>query len=213
MRSSNLKFHKKPKKRFLKETIEWIVTFGITILVVLFILGNVFSLTQIDGKSMEPTLLDGERVVNYKLGYNFTQPQLGEIIILNKLESKKGIIINTINEGKDIIDNIYNRITKQEKVKYIVKRVIGLPGDTIDIKNGNVYFNGKKLEESYIKGQTFEDSNFLYPLIVPDNQVFVLGDNREHSLDSRQIGIIDYEQIKGKVKIRLFPFSRFGKID
>lgn len=213
MRSSNHKFYKKQKKNFLKEVFEWIITFGITIVVTLFILGNVFSLTEIDGRSMEPTFLDGERVINYKLGYNFAEPKRGEIIILNKLDSRKGIIINTINEAKDIIDNIVNRITKKEEVKYIVKRVIGVSGDIIDIKDENVYLNGKKLQESYIKGQTFEYSDFSYPLIVPENNVFVLGDNREYSLDSRHLGLIDYGQIKGKVSFRLFPFARFGKVD
>lgn len=213
MRSSNHKFYKKQKKNFLKEVFEWIITFGITIVVTLFILGNVFSLTEIDGRSMEPTFLDGERVINYKLGYNFAEPKRGEIIILNKLDSRKGIIINTINEAKDIIDNIVNRITKKEEVKYIVKRVIGVSGDIIDIKDENVYLNGKKLQESYIKGQTFEYSDFSYPLIVPENSVFVLGDNREYSLDSRHLGLIDYGQIKGKVSFRLFPFARFGKVD
>lgn len=215
MSKNSLSFHKKTKNSFLKELVEWIITFVITILVSLFIFGNVFSLTQIDGQSMEPTLLHGDRVINYKLGYNFTEPKQGEIIILNKIEGKKGLITNTIEEAKDIISNIFNKITKEEKekVKYIVKRVIGVPGDVIDIKDGNVYLNAKKIEEGYIKGKTIENSDFLYPLIVPENKVFVLGDNRENSLDSRQIGLIDYDQVKGNVKIRLFPFKRIGKVD
>lgn len=213
MRSNTTRSHRTTKKSFNKELLEWIITFGITIVVTLFISGNAFSLTQIDGRSMEPTFLDGEMVINYKLGYNFTEPKRGEIIILNKLEGKKGIIINTINEAKDIIDNIVNRITKKKEVKYIVKRIIGVSGDIIDIKDENVYLNGKKLQESYIKGPTLEYSDFSYPLIVPENSVFVLGDNREYSLDSRHLGLIDYGQIKGKVRFRLFPFTRFGKVD
>lgn len=213
MKSNTTRFHKGTKKSFNKELLEWMATMGITTLAALFILGNVFSLTEIEGKSMEPTFSGDERVFNYKLGYNFIEPKRGEIIILNKLESRKGIIINIINEAKDIINNISNRITKKEEVKYIIKRIAAIPGDAIDIKDGNVYLNGKILGEKYIKGKTFEYSDFSYPLIVPENKVFVLGDNRENSLDSRRLGLIDYEQIKGKVTFKLWPFEKFGKVD
>lgn len=205
--------YKKKKKSFFRELLEWIMTIAITIIVTLFILGNIFSITGIKGQSMEPTFFEGEKVFNYKLGYNFSEPKSGEIVILSKFENKKGIIINTITEGKDIIDNIYGKITKNIPEKYIVKRVIAVAGDTIDIKEGYVTVNGEKLEESYIKGQTFERSDFSYPLTIPENKIFVLGDNRENSLDSRILGLIDYEQIKGKVVLRLWPIKRVGKVE
>lgn len=204
--------YKKANKSFLREVLEWIMTIGITIIVTLFVLGNIFSMTEVNGESMEPTFVDGEKIFIYKLGYSFSQPKAGEIAILSKSESKKGIIINTITEGKDIIDNIYSKITKNIEVKYIIKRVIAVPGDVVDIKDGYVTVNGQKLEESYVRGQTFENSNFSYPLTIPENKVFVLGDNRENSTDSRILGLIDYEQIKGKVVFRLWPVKRVGKI-
>ncbi|WP_256312233.1 signal peptidase I [Tissierella carlieri] len=204
--------YKKANKSFLREVLEWIMTIGITIIVTLFVLGNIFSMTEVNGESMEPTFVDGEKIFIYKLGYSFSQPKAGEIAILSKSESKKGIIINTITEGKDIIDNIYSKITKNIEVKYIIKRVIAIPGDVVDIKDGYVTVNGQKLEESYVRGQTFENSNFSYPLTIPENKVFVLGDNRENSTDSRILGLIDYEQIKGKVVFRLWPVKRVGKI-
>lgn len=204
--------YKKANKSFLREVLEWIMTIGITIIVTLFVLGNIFSMTEVNGESMEPTFVDGEKIFIYKLGYSFSQPKAGEIAILSKSESKKGIIINTITEGKDIIDNIYSKITKNIEVKYIIKRVIAVPGDVVDIKDGYVTVNGQKLEESYVRGQTFENSNFSYPLTIPENKVFVLGDNRENSTDSRMLGLIDYEQIKGKVVFRLWPVKRVGKI-
>lgn len=104
-------------------------------------------------------------------------------------------------------------ITKNIEVKYIVKRVIGIPGDTIDIKDGYVYLNGNRLEENYVKGQTLERLGLSYPITIPENKVFILGDNREESLDSRDLGLASYDQIKGKVILRLLPISRFGKID
>lgn len=204
--------YKKANKSFLREVLEWIMTIGITIIVTLFVLGNIFSMTEVNGESMEPSFADGEKIFIYKLGYSFSQPKAGEIAILSKSQSKKGIIINTITEGKDIIDNIYSKITKNIEVKYIIKRVIAVPGDIVDIKDGNVTVNGQKLEESYARGQTFENSNFSYPLTIPENKVFVLGDNRENSTDSRILGLIDYEQIKGKVVFRLWPVKRIGKI-
>lgn len=204
--------YKRRKKSFFRELLELIITIAITVTITLFILGNVFSITKISGQSMEPTIFDGDKVFNYKLGYNFTEPKSGEIVIICKCENKKGLILNTIAKGKDIIDNIYGKITNNFPEKYIIKRVIATPGDTIDIKEGYITVNGEKLEESYIKGRTFESSEFSYPLTIPENKLFVLGDNRENSLDSRILGLIDYERIKGKVVFRLWPLKRIGVV-
>lgn len=205
--------YKKQKKGFSREVLEWgYVVLG-TIIITLFILGNVFSITGIDGESMEPTFHHGERIIDYKLGYRFSGPKPGDIVILNKYESKNGIISNMIEQGKDIINNISNRINNEVEVKYIIKRVIAVPGDTLDIEDGYVYINGNKLEEDYIKGRTYERSEISYPVVIPENQVFVLGDNRDNSLDSRQLGLIDFEQIKGKVTFRIWPIGRFGKVE
>ncbi len=203
---------KKQKISYFKELGEWIFTLGVTILVTLFITGNVFAITVIDGESMEPTFHHKDRVFNYKLDYMFSEPKPGDIVILSKYKSDKGILVNVITEAKDVVKNISNRINNKIEVKYIIKRVIAVSGDTLDIKDGYVYLNGNKLEEDYIKGQTFERSDFSYPIIIPENHVFVLGDNRENSLDSRIIGLIEHDQVKGKVVFRLWPFHRIGKV-
>ncbi len=197
----------------LREIIEWIKTFAITFILVLFIFGNIISTTGVKGPSMEPNFFEGDRVFIYNLGYYFSEPKRGDIVILSKYYSDKGLIINTITVAKDLINNISNMITKNIEVKYIVKRVIGIPGDTIDIKDGYVYLNGNRLEENYVKGQTLERLGLSYPITIPESKVFVLGDNREESLDSRDLGLASYDQIKGKVILRLLPISRFGKID
>jgi len=209
---NNLFVTKSKRKSILTEIIEWIKTFVITFILLLFIFGNVFSTTGIKGPSMEPNFFEGERVFIYNLGYYFSEPKRGDVVVLSKHYSEKGLIINTITVAKDLINNISNMIKKEIEVKYIVKRVIGLPGDTIDIKDGYVYLNGNRLEENYVKGQTFERLGLSYPITIPENKVFVLGDNREVSLDSRDLGLISYDQIKGKVTFRLLPISRFGKI-
>ena len=189
--------------------MEWILNIGVTIIITLFIIGNIGSITLVQGQSMEPTLWTNDRVINYKLGYKFKDPERGEIIIIDKDNDEKGIIIDTINEGKNIINNIKQKINnnKDVKVKFIVKRIIGIPGDTIDIRDGHVYINEVLQEEDYIKGQTFESSNFSYPIKIPENQVFVLGDNRENSSDSRGLGPIEYNQIIGRVRFKLWPLG------
>lgn len=98
-------------------------------------------------------------------------------------------------------------LTDDGKSKKIVKRVIGLPNDHIVVKNGSVYLNDKKLNENYIKDSYTDGS---VDIIVPENEVFVMGDNRLESQDSRAIslGTINKSDILGKVVIRLFPFNK-----
>lgn len=88
-----------------------------------------------------------------------------------------------------------------------MKRVIGIPGDTIEIKDGQVYLNGKLQEEAYIQGETFEQDGVVrYPLTVQEGQIFVMGDNREISMDSRSFGVVGGRQIKGKLLLRAGGF-------
>lgn len=209
-RDNRSNYYRKKKKGFIKELMEWILNLGLTIIITLFIVGNIGSITLVQGQSMEPTLVNNDRVITYKLGYEFKEPERGEIIIIDKDNDEKGMIINTINEGKNIINNIKQKISDDGdvKVKFIVKRIIGIPGDIIDIKDGHLYINEVLQEEDYIKGQTFESSNVSYPLKIQGNQVFVLGDNRENSSDSRDIGPIEYNQIIGRVRFRLWPLGK-----
>lgn len=204
--------YRKQKKPLIRNIIEWIITFGITVIVALFMLGNIFSITLIEGVSMEPTLHNKDTVFNYKLGYLISEPKMGDVVILNKDESSNGIVYNTLNEGRDIIKNLFNRINNEKEVKYIIKRIMAVPGDVLDIKDGNVYINGNKLEENYIKGKTYELIETTYPITIGENQVFVLGDNRINSLDSRVLGLIDFEQVKGKAIFRIWPIDRIGKV-
>jgi signal peptidase I len=101
-------------------------------------------------------------------------------------------------------------IPPQNEVDYI-KRVIGLPGDEIDIINGSLYVNGIEQKETYVKGSTTKQ-NFDLPSNVPENKVFVMGDNRENSKDSREFGFVDVDKIKGKAVFRIRPLKEFGSI-
>ncbi len=201
------------KSNFFKEVSEWFFTIIITIIVALFITSNIVSTTQIKEQSMEPSFKEDDKLIIYKLGYNFKGPARGDVIILNKNPTEKGIFINMINEGKDLVENIKYRFTGVIEKKNLIKRVVAIPGDKVDIKDGLVYVNGE-IENGYqFQGKTYANSDLSFPLQVADHSVFVLGDNRENSLDSRGLGFIDYSQIKGKAILRFWPINRLGKVD
>jgi signal peptidase I len=208
----NYKIKQKQKKNIFREMFEWIITIAMAVVVSLFIVSNIVSMTTIKEQSMEPTLQENNRVVVNKIGYQFNEPKRGDIIILNKVSLEKGIFKNMLNEGKDILDGIKYRFTGNIEKNNLIKRVIGVYGDLIDIQDGKLYINGKVQEEEYIKEPTIAGSMLKFPVEVPKDKVFVLGDNRGNSMDSRDLGFIDISQIKGKAFYRIFPFSSFGKI-
>ena len=118
-----------------------------------------------------------------------------DVLLLNKLKRtyKRGDVVVIKLSGK-----------KEE----MIKRIIGLPGDTIEIENGVVYINTKKIKEPYKNGMTGN----VESIKLKDNEYYVLGDNRGLSMDSRLFGPVTKKEIKGKTKIRIYPFKRIGKI-
>ena len=100
------------------------------------------------------------------------------------------------------------------KISYI-KRVIAMPGEHVEIKDGGVYINGQKLEESYLQDGVVTDSlgGSYTDFVVPDNCIFAMGDNRSHSTDCRSFGCIPLEKIEGTVGFRFWPLDKFGGID
>lgn len=135
--------------------------------------------------SMEPTLYENDYLVISKQAYTiFGEPKRGDIVVFPHLQ--------------DGVSELY------------IKRVIGLPGDKISIHDGLVYINGDALKESYTKdGVTQGD---IKDYLVPSGKVYVLGDNREVSIDSRseEVGCVDIKKITGKAILRVFPFGKFG---
>lgn len=142
--------------------------------------------------SMEPTLYDGDNLIVEKIS-----PRLGRI--------KRGDIV-TIKSASDWL---------HEEGKTIIKRVIAVAGDSVEIKDGKVYVNGQEIEENYIKGNYTVAMNEEYSrLTVPEGHVYVLGDNRSTSIvDSRTIGPVSTDKIESRAIIRVYPFSRFGLLD
>lgn len=165
---------------------EWVETLVIAFFAVILFFTFVFRLAAVNGESMLPTLVDKDRLI---VSYLFYTPKNGDIVIVN-------------NDNPAL-----------EKV--IVKRVIATEGQTVDIDfdSGEVKVDGKVLQEDYINNLTLlDEGGHSYPVTVPENCVFVMGDNRQNSLDSRdsRVGFVPEDEILGKVSLRIFPFSRFG---
>lgn len=187
----------------IKELLQWIEAIVFAVIIAFFIRGFIFEPVYVQGESMADTLNTSQRLIVYKLGYSFASPQHGDIVVL---QIQEGTL-----EHMPFLKNfkfVRKVIPDLDEVDYI-KRVIGLPGDKIYTKDGFVYVNGNRLDEPYAKGLTYRIDK---PLEVPENKVFVLGDNRENSRDSRDIGFVDFDKIKGKAVLRIWPLDVFGGI-
>ena len=211
--------NKAPSFNLAKEVWEWFYTIVIALLVVLFLKGFIFDIVRVDGPSMNPTLTHNDRLIITKLNY---KPEAGDIIILdanydNRQEYYENYEYQTDKELSDFSKMLmYPKLPDDAKRKYYVKRIIGMPGDTIEIKEGSVFVNGEKLEEDYVNNSTrITDLGVDYPAKVAEDHVFVMGDNRGNSTDSRSssLGQVDFEAIYGKAQIRIWPFSAFGKTE
>ena len=150
----------------------------ITIILVILVKKNVVSPIQVNGESMMDTLHDGDIMILNIIKYRFSNIKRFDIVVI-----------------------------RHEK-EYIIKRVIGLPGEKIEYKDNVLYINGKKTKDSYGNGSVKDLS-----VVVPSNSYFVLGDNRENSLDSRYFGFFSKKKILGSTKLTLFPFNRIGTKD
>lgn len=204
-------------KRILKEVWEWVYTLALAIIVAFLIKGFLFDIVKVDGLSMYPTLNHNDRLIISKIGYS---PKQRDIVILDSTYKAREEYYDALakEKGKDDLSPIsktieYFSLPKSLKHKYYVKRVIALPGQTVDIKDGKVYVDGKLFNEPYFKGITNPtDPNVSYPLIVEEGMVFVMGDNRSNSEDSRssRLGQVPFEAVVGKSQFRFFPFNEIG---
>lgn len=174
------------KKKKVKEVLEYAESLTVVFAVMLLIFTFIARPATVDGESMLPTLCNGERLVISNLFY---EPAPGDIVVLCGEADRE--------EGRNLI-----------------KRIIAVGGQTIDIdfETGEVTVDGEVLDEPYILERTHLDEGTEFPLTVPEGEVFVMGDNRNASTDSRtsDIGMVDERCVMGKVYFTVFPLKNFG---
>ena len=167
-----------------KELFGWLRDICIAALIALIIL-TLFKPIIIQQHSMEPNFYSGDYVIAFKQAYKLSStPEHGDVIVFHsELKDSKG------------------------RDKNLIKRVIAVGGETVEIRDGYVYVNGEQIDEPYVLEQGI--SGEMEPTVVPDDCLFCCGDNREVSVDSRknEVGFVSKDQIVGKVIIRLFPFN------
>ena len=202
------------KNNWVKEILEWVLCFIIAYaiyLVVNYFIGTIAGVKQ---SSMYPTSKEGDRVVVSRRVLFSKNINRSDVVIL---EAPIDVAENDTNfavyENKSGLDYFTYNIMGLGKRSYI-KRVIGLPGDHIYIsENGEVYINDKLLEEPYlVDGLKTPITGNYYDIQIPEGYYFVMGDNREGSKDSRELGLIPAEKIEGKVVLRIWPLNKIGKI-
>ena len=170
-----------------KEIFEWVHALVLALVIALVLRTFLFTLIRVVGSSMVPTLSTNDRLIVWKLMY---KPRQGDIIILKP--------------------------PLHPETPY-VKRIIGMPGQTININTSTqeVIIDGEPIDEDYINEPTRFSGNMTFPVKVPDDHVFVMGDNRNNSKDSRytDVGMIPYDKIIGKATVRIWPLNKIGLVD
>jgi signal peptidase I len=166
--------------KWLRESLETILP---AILIAILINLLLAQPTRVHGLSMEPSLHTDQRLVVEKISYRMHGPRRGDIVVFNM---------------------------PQQSTELLIKRVVGLPGETVEIHSGMVYINGTPLSEPYLDQET---RGRFGPMVVPPLHVFVLGDNRSFSNDSRAFGAVPIENILGRAWFSYWPFSDVGILD
>ncbi len=186
----------KEKFNLVKEIRDWVVAIAIAVVLALLIRNFVFTLVKVQGASMEPTLQSSDRLFVNRMFYN---PEKGDVVIFQP---------------------------ESDPNHPYVKRVIAIEGDTvyIDFKTGDVYVNDELIEEEYIKEKTERAGSYIMglvdgdeysrttPIVVQPGHIFVMGDNRNNSKDSREIGQIPLDEVMGEAVFRFWPISQFGSV-
>ena len=173
------------KPNVMRELLGMLVYVGIVLAITFLIITFVGQRTHVSGESMENTLDDGDQLIVDKLTYRFHDPERFDIIVFP---------------------------FRYKDNTYYIKRIIGLPGETVQIVDGEIYINGEVLEESYGR-EVMQDAGLAAePITLGDDEYFVLGDNRNYSSDSRDpsVALIHRKEIIGRAWLRIWPLNSFG---
>ena len=205
-----------------KDILEWIICILIAFVLALLIRYYIGTPTIVKQRSMYPTLQEGQRLILNRWGRTTKKlPARGDIITfeapsmtyVSQNQYDNNVIARYDNEPTNWFSNFVYHVLEIGKESYI-KRVIGLPGDHVQIIDGKVYINGSELDEPYLQDgvTTKMGKNIFSDLVVPDNCVFAMGDNRDFSTDCRSFGCIPIEKVESKVWIRFWPLELWGKV-
>ena len=183
-----VKKEKKPevKKPFWRELLEYVIMIASVVVITLLFTRFIAVRSVVDGNSMNPLLHDQDNLIVEKVSYYFHDPERFDIIVFK---------------------------LKNENTHYI-KRIIGLPGETVQVIDGYVYVNGEKLEDDIYGNEVMENAyRAKDPIVLGENEYFVLGDNRNHSNDSRSIGPVSRSQFLGKAWVRFWPLNAITSLN
>lgn len=184
----DIKTEKNAEKSIMKELFGWIIYILVVVGLTYLILTFVGQRTRVSGHSMETTLSDGDNLIVDKLSYRFKDPKRFDIIVFP---------------------------FKYEENVYYIKRIIGLPGEKIQVKDGCAYIDGEILESDIYGAELMDNFGIAgEEITLGEDEYFVLGDNRNHSSDSRDpsVGVLTREDLLGKAWVRIYPFDKMGVI-
>ena len=169
----------------IREILGWIFYIIVILVLTYVIITYVGQRTSVSGSSMETTLSDGDQLLVDKLSYRFQNPKRFDIIVFPY---------------------------KYEENTYFIKRIIGLPGETIQVTDGKIYINGQVLDESYGREVLKSGGIAETPITLGEDEYFVMGDNRNDSMDSRDpsVGVLHKSELVGRAWVRIWPLSKFG---
>ena len=174
-------------KGIIKELLAWLAMIAVVVAATYLVVTFVGQRTQVSGESMETTLSNGDHLIVDKISYRFRDPERYDIVVFPY---------------------------RLEENTYYIKRIIGLPGETVQIVDGYVYINGVQLDEHYGNEIMEKPGIAAEPVTLGEDEYFVLGDNRNNSQDSRtaSVGVIHRDEILGRAWARIWPLSDFGVI-
>lgn len=177
-----------PEKSWVVELWDWVKTIVVAFVIMMLLNLFVFNLSMVKGQSMQPTLVERDRLFVNKIVYHLATPSRSDVIVLR--DPSEGV----------------------EKKDFLVKRIVGLPGDTIEVRDHHLYVNGERQAETYTDIEV-QDPDFG-PITLEPDHFFVMGDNRHEgkSKDSRVFGSITSDQIVGKAEFIFWPFSELKKL-
>lgn len=184
----DIKTEKNAEKSIMKELFGWIIYILVVVGLTYLILTFVGQRTRVSGHSMETTLSDGDNLIVDKLSYRFKDPKRFDIIVFP---------------------------FRYEENVYYIKRIIGLPGEKIQVKDGCAYIDGEILESDIYGAELMDNFGIAgEEITLGEDEYFVLGDNRNHSSDSRDpsVGVLTREDLLGKAWVRIYPFDKMGVI-